>query len=49
MTFAERTVKKVWNTAAALGYGGQFLFQKPTLLLMIITILTTTQMDASLP
>ena len=33
MTFAERTVKKVWNTAAALGYGGQFLFQKTNLVI----------------
>lgn len=33
MKFASRVVKKVWNTAAALGFGGRFLFQKTNLVI----------------
>ncbi len=32
-TFAPRVVQKIWNTAANLGYGGQFSFQKTNLVI----------------
>mgnify|MGYP006079488975 FL=1 len=32
-TFAPQVVKKVWNTAAKLGYGNTFLFQKTNLII----------------
>lgn len=33
VTFAPRVVQKVWNTAATLGFGGQFSFQKTPLVI----------------